>query len=167
MDTQVLAATAQALLSDDKGLLAMDESNATCNQRFARLGIPQTVEARRAWRELLVCTPGLADSIAGAILFDETIHQQKADGTSFVAVLKDAGIIAGIKVDTGAKALAGVIPYSPKDGQQAVIFTLLLNGSGVSNQGAYRPIWTSLTEQLAKFSSRPNASEIAPLPAGP
>ena len=68
---------------------------------------------------------------------------------------------------TGAKALAGVIPYSPKDGQQAVIFTLLLNGSGVSNQGAYRPIWTSLTEQLAKFSSRPNASEIAPLPAGP
>lgn len=67
---------------------------------------------------------------------------------------------------TGAKALAGVVPYSPKDGQQAIIFTLLLNGSGVSNQGSYRPIWSGITEAFAKFSSHPNASEIAPLPAG-
>ncbi len=67
---------------------------------------------------------------------------------------------------TGVKALAGVVPYSPQEGQQAIIFTLLLNGPGISNQGAYRPIWSGITEALAKFSSHPNASEIAPLPAG-
>jgi fructose-bisphosphate aldolase class I len=95
------------MVADDKGLLAMDESNPTCNQRFARLGIPQTVEARRAWRELIVTTPGLGECISGAILYDETIRQQKKDGTPFVKVITDAGIIPGIKVDTGEKDLAG------------------------------------------------------------
>ena len=84
----------------------MDESNPTCNKRFAKLGIPQTVEARRAYRELIVTTPGLGECISGAILYDETIRQQKTDGTSFLKVLIDAGIIPGIKVDTGAKNLA-------------------------------------------------------------
>ena len=97
----------EALVAGDKGLLAMDESNPTCNKRFARLGIPQTEEARRAYRELIVTTPGLGESISGAILYDETIRQQKQDGTPFVKVLVDAGIIPGIKVDTGAKELAG------------------------------------------------------------
>ena len=77
--------TAQALMASDKGLLAMDESNPTCNQRFAALGIPQTAAARRAWRELIVTTPGLADSISGAILFEETIHQRLQDGRPFQA----------------------------------------------------------------------------------
>ena len=81
----------------------MDESNPTCNKRFAKLGIPQTVEARRAYRELIVTTPGLGECISGAILYDETIRQQKKDGTPFIKVLTDAGIIPGIKVDTGAK----------------------------------------------------------------
>ena len=85
----------------------MDESNPTCNKRFAKLGIPQTEEARRAYRELIVTTPGLGESISGAILYDETIRQQKKDGTPFVKVITDAGIIPGIKVDTGAKDLAG------------------------------------------------------------
>jgi fructose-bisphosphate aldolase class I len=85
----------------------MDESNPTCNKRFARLGIPQTEEARRAYRELIVTTPGLGEFISGAILYDETIRQQKKDGTSFVKVLTDAGIIPGIKVDIGAKDMAG------------------------------------------------------------
>ena len=107
MNTQELINTARKMVADDKGLLAMDESNPTCNKRFARLGIPQTVEARRAWRELIVTTPGLGESISGAILYDETIRQQKKDGTPFVKVITDAGIIPGIKVDTGAKDLAG------------------------------------------------------------
>jgi fructose-bisphosphate aldolase class I len=95
------------LFADSKGLLAMDESNPTCNKRFATLGIPQTVEARRAYREMIVTTPGLCESIGGAILYDETIRQQTGDGTPFVKVLLDAGIIPGIKVDMGAKELAG------------------------------------------------------------
>jgi fructose-bisphosphate aldolase class I len=107
MNATELIDTARALVADDKGLLAMDESTPTCNKRFAALGIPQTEETRRAYRELIVTTGGLGESISGAILFDETIRQQKKDGTPFVKVLTDAGIIPGIKVDTGAKDLAG------------------------------------------------------------
>jgi len=107
MNLQQLEETAQALFAHDKGLLAMDESTGTCNKRFEKLGIPQTVEARRAYRELIVTTPGLGESIGGAILFDETIRQQKSDGAPFVKVLIEAGITPGIKVDKGAKELAG------------------------------------------------------------
>jgi fructose-bisphosphate aldolase class I len=106
MNTQLLTDTAKKLFADDKGLLAMDESNPTCNKRFAKLDIPQTVEARRAYRELIITTPGLGESISGVILYDETIRQQKKDGTPFLKILADAGIIPGIKVDTGAKDLA-------------------------------------------------------------
>ena len=76
MNVQQLQETAKALVASDKGLLAMDESNPTCNKRFAQLGIPQTVEARRAYRELIVTTPRLGECIGGAILYDETIRQQ-------------------------------------------------------------------------------------------
>ena len=107
MNPQTLIDTARMMIADDKGLLAMDESNPTCHKRFAKLGIPQTVEARRAYREMIVTTPGLGECISGAILYDETIRQQKRDGTPFVKVIQDAGIIPGIKVDAGAKELAG------------------------------------------------------------
>ena len=106
MKMQTLIDTAVELMADGKGLLAMDESNPTCDKRFAKLGIPQTEEARRAYRELIVTIPGLGECISGAILYDETIRQKGKDGTSFVKTLTDAGIIPGIKVDTGAKALA-------------------------------------------------------------
>jgi fructose-bisphosphate aldolase class I len=102
-----LIETAQALVADDKGLLAMDESNLTCNKRFAALGIPQTEEARRAYRELIVTTPCLGECISGLILYDETIRQTKKDGTPFLKIIVAAGIIPGIKVDTGAKDMAG------------------------------------------------------------
>ncbi|MBC7447261.1 MAG: fructose-bisphosphate aldolase class I [Hymenobacteraceae bacterium] len=102
-----LTATAQALMTADKGLLAMDESIATCNQRFAALDIPQTLEARRAYRELIVTAPRLGEAISGAILADETIRQQTQNGIPFVQMLCGAGIIPGIKVDMGAKELAG------------------------------------------------------------
>ncbi len=107
MNAQELIDTANTLIADDKGLLAMDESVPTCDKRFARLGIPQTEEARRAYRELIVTTRSLGEFISGAILYDETIRQKKKDGTPFVKVIVDAGIIPGIKVDTGAKVLAG------------------------------------------------------------
>jgi fructose-bisphosphate aldolase class I len=107
MNLQNLTDTAKALVADDKGLLAMDESNPTCNKRFAKLDIPQTVEARRAYRELIITAPGLGESISGVILYDETIRQRTKDGTPFLKVLTDAGIIPGIKVDTGAKDMAG------------------------------------------------------------
>ena len=107
MDKSELATTARAMMQPGKGLLAMDESTTTCNKRFAKLGIPQTEEARRDWRELILTTPGLGEFISGAILYDETIRQSKKDGTAFVKLLTEAGIVPGIKVDTGAKDLAG------------------------------------------------------------
>jgi len=107
MNSKGLMATANALVSNGKGILAMDESLPTCNKRFAKLGIPQTEEYRRAYRELIVTTPGLGSFISGAILFDETIRQKTEDGTPMIKVISDAGILPGIKVDTGAKELAG------------------------------------------------------------
>lgn len=102
-----LIKTTNALFADHKGLLAIDESVSTCNKRFAKLSIPQTEEARRDYREMIVTAPRLSESISGLILFDETLRQQTKDGTSFVKVITNAGIIPGIKVDTGAKCLAG------------------------------------------------------------
>jgi fructose-bisphosphate aldolase class I len=107
MNARELMNTAKALVAGDKGLLAMDESTPTCDKRFAKAGIPQTEELRRAYRELIVTTPGLGECISGAILFDETIRQRLRDGTSFADALRQRGIIPGIKVDTGAKDLAG------------------------------------------------------------
>src|ERR1017187_3201288 len=93
MNATKLIDTAKALVAGDKGLLAMDESNPTCNKRFAKLAIPQTVETRRAYRELIVTTAGLGESISGAILYDESIRQKTREGTSFVDVLVETGII--------------------------------------------------------------------------
>jgi fructose-bisphosphate aldolase, class I len=107
MTQQHDAAIAKAIMAPGKGLLAMDESNRTCNKRFADVGIAQTEENRRAYRELIVTTPALGTAISGAILYDETIHQATKDGTPFIQVLTKAGITPGIKVDTGAKDLAG------------------------------------------------------------
>ena len=101
-----LVAAANALVAGDKGLLAIDESIPTCNRRFARLGIPQSECNRRAYRELIVTTPDLADSISGVILCDETIRQYTTDGDAFATVLVNAGIVPGIKVDLGAKPMA-------------------------------------------------------------
>lgn len=107
MNRQILKDTIQQLFAGNKGLLAMDESIETCNKRFAAADIPQTVEMRRKYRELIVTTRGLNESIGGAILFDETIRQQTKDGIPMAEVLIKAGIIPGIKVDEHAKPMAG------------------------------------------------------------
>lgn len=107
MTTQTLNNIARAMVADGKGLLAMDESLGTCNRRFAQAGIPQTLEMRRAYRELLLTTPNLQAYISGVILYDKTIHQTRADGMPFVQVARDAGMLVGIKLDMGATELAG------------------------------------------------------------
>jgi fructose-bisphosphate aldolase class I len=107
MDTRRLIETAQALVAGDRGLLAMDESTPTCDKRFAKLGIACNAEMRRAYRDMIVTTPNLGRCISGAILYDETIRQQTLAGVPFAQALERAGIVPGIKVDAGAKALAG------------------------------------------------------------
>jgi len=106
MNALTLEATAQLLVANGKGLLAIDESTVTCNRRFAQWGIPQTAEAHRQYRDLIVSTPGLDESISGVILYDETIRQKTNDGTPFAQALEAVGIVPGIKVDLGAKAMA-------------------------------------------------------------
>ncbi|HEY9615670.1 MAG TPA: class I fructose-bisphosphate aldolase [Microcoleaceae cyanobacterium] len=106
MYDQELAATAKAMVAPGKGILAADESYNTANKRFQKLGIPPTEDMRRAYREMLFTTPGIADFFSGVILFDETIRQSAQDGTPLIKILVDAGIIPGIKLDAGAKPLA-------------------------------------------------------------
>ncbi|MDH4391068.1 MAG: fructose-bisphosphate aldolase class I [Aquabacterium sp.] len=106
VNLRLLTETAHAMVAPGKGLLAMDESIGTCNKRFAGAWIAPTVEMRHAWRELLLTTPGLDTCISGVILVDETIRQSAADGMPFPRLAQDAGLLVGIKVDTGAKALA-------------------------------------------------------------
>lgn len=107
MNIDELNKIACAMVAPGRGILAMDESHPTCNKRFEKLGIPTTEPMRQAYRDMLVTAPGLSDYISGAILFDETIRQKTLDGTAFAAHLNNHGIIPGIKVDAGAKPLAG------------------------------------------------------------
>ncbi|MGZ5317758.1 MAG: class I fructose-bisphosphate aldolase [Actinomycetota bacterium] len=103
----VLHDTARDLVAPAKGILAADESTGTIKKRFDSIGVESTEEQRRRYRQLLFTTPGVGDHISGVILFDETIRQSADDGRTFVDVLRAAGIVPGIKVDTGAKPLAG------------------------------------------------------------
>ncbi|MGI8712114.1 MAG: class I fructose-bisphosphate aldolase [Solirubrobacteraceae bacterium] len=110
MNTQqreALEATARKLVAPGKGILAADESNATMTKRLDAVGAESTAESRRQFRELLITTPGVADRISGMILYDETIRQRVSSGEMFPELLAARGVITGIKVDTGAKALAG------------------------------------------------------------
>ncbi|MGH3103172.1 MAG: class I fructose-bisphosphate aldolase [Gaiellaceae bacterium] len=107
MAVQELEATARALVAEGKGILAADESSGTIKKRFDSIGVESTEENRRAYRDLLFTTEGAEEFISGVILFDETIRQSAADGTPFPKLLADRGIIPGIKVDSGAKPLAG------------------------------------------------------------
>ncbi len=102
-----LEMTARAMVADGKGILAADESSGTMDKRLVAVGAPTTEETRRRLRELLFTAPGLEEHISGVILYDETIHQSASDGTPFPELLAGRQMIPGIKVDTGAKPLAG------------------------------------------------------------
>lgn len=107
MSIEQLAETALAMVAPGKGIIAIDESTGTCAKRFAGVGIENTEENRRRYRELLLTTPRLSDYISGAILFDETIRQSTSDGVPFAKYMMDHGMIPGIKVDKGTHNLAG------------------------------------------------------------
>ena len=107
MSIELLAETAQAMVAPGKGIIAIDESTGTIAKRFASVGIENTEENRRAYRELLLTTPKLNEHISGAILYDETIRQKTRDGVPFAKYMADHGMIPGIKVDKGAHPLAG------------------------------------------------------------
>src|SRR3546814_19777519 len=107
MSIEQLAETARAMVAPGKGIIAIDESTGTIAKRFAGVGVENSEENRRAYREMLLTSPGLGEHISGAILFDETIRQKTKAGVPFTKVMRDAGIIPGINVDKGTHALAG------------------------------------------------------------
>ena len=107
MTTSELQRTARAMVAPGKGILAADESTGTIKKRLDSIQVESTEETRRAYRDLLLTTPGFEEHISGVILFDETIRQNSADGTPFSDLLRSKEVVPGIKVDTGAKPLAG------------------------------------------------------------
>jgi len=107
MDIATLSATAKELVAPGKGILAADESGGTIKKRFDSISVESTEDNRRDYREMLFTAKNVGDYISGVILFDETIRQDAADGTPLVKLLESQGIIPGIKVDQGAKPLAG------------------------------------------------------------
>ena len=107
MNRNELARIAQAMVAKGKGILAADESTGTIKKRFDAIRLESTEEHRRSYRELLFTAPGAAEAISGVILYDETIRQKTRDGIAFPQYLARNGILPGIKVDMGAKALAG------------------------------------------------------------
>jgi fructose-bisphosphate aldolase class I len=109
MATQDLAKIAQAMVASGKGILAADESTGTIEKRFDSIKVENVEENRRAYRDMLFTTKGIGQYISGVILYDETIRQKSADGTSFVDLLGKQGVLPGIKVDNGAKPL----PFCP------------------------------------------------------
>jgi fructose-bisphosphate aldolase, class I len=107
MNLSELNRVACAMVAKGKGILAADESSGTIKKRFDSIKLESTEEHRRTYREMLFTTPGAAEAVSGVILYDETIRQKTRDGTPFPQYLARQGMIPGIKVDTGAKPLAG------------------------------------------------------------
>jgi fructose-bisphosphate aldolase class I len=175
MNAQTLLETAKALVADDKGVLAMDESNGTCNERFAELGIAPTEENRRAYRELLISTPNLGESISGAILYDETIRQRTRSGVRFIDFLVEARIVPGIKVDTGAKDLAGHPGETITEGldglrdrlaEYATMGARFAKWRAVIAIGAGRPTRTCIesnAQSLARYAALCQEAQLVPI----
>ena len=116
MKIENLESVAKKLVAPGKGILAADESSGTIEKRLKSINVPSTEENRRAYREILFTTKGAGDFISGVILFDETIRQKTREGRGFVEVLEQQGIVPGIKVDKGAKAMANFPgKKSPRD----------------------------------------------------
>ena len=107
MERANLESIARALVAPGKGILAADESTGTIKKRFDDVQVESTEENRRAYRDMLFTTPDIEQFISGVILYDETIHQSARAGMPFPHLLAHRGIIPGIKVDTGAKDMAG------------------------------------------------------------
>jgi fructose-bisphosphate aldolase class I len=107
MNTKELGATAHAMVANHRGILAADESTSTIGKRFGTIKLESTAENRRLYREMLFTTPGATENISGVILYDETLRQKTKDGVPFPTYLAKLGMVPGIKVDLGAKPLAG------------------------------------------------------------
>lgn len=172
MDT---AQTAAAMVAPGKGILAADESVPTMNARLATAGVPPSGGQRRAYREMLVTTPGLSDAVSGVILCDETFRQTLSDGQAFAAGLASRGLLPGVKVDTGAKALAGAPGETVTEGldglrerlaEYAALGARFAKWRAVIRIGAGCPSWRVLhanAHALARYAALCHEAGIVPI----
>src|SRR5258708_623622 len=167
--------TAVALVADGKGILAADESEGTIAKRLGAVGVESTDESRRAYRDLLFTAPGVEEFLSGVILFDETIRQSSSDGTPFAALLAGRGIIPGIKVDKGAKPLAGAEGETITEGldglrqrfeEYAALGARFAKWRGVIAIGDGRPseyaVWTN-AHALARYAALAQEAGLVPI----
>jgi fructose-bisphosphate aldolase, class I len=167
--------TARALVAEGKGILAADESSGTIKKRFDSIEVGSTEENRRAYRDLLFTTDGAEEFISGVILYDETIRQSSADGTPFPKLLASKGIIPGIKVDMGAKPLAGAPDETVTEGLDGLRERLdeyrelgarFTKWRAVISIGVGRPsdyaIWTN-AHALARFAALSQEAGLVPI----
>jgi fructose-bisphosphate aldolase class I len=170
-----LQETARALVAEGKGILAADESSGTIKKRFDSIGVESTEENRCAYRDLLFLTEGAEEFISGVILYDETIRQSSADGTPFPQLLESKGIIPGIKVDMGAKPLAGAPDETITEGLDGLRERLaeyrdlgakFTKWRAVLSIGDSRPseyaIWTN-AHALARFAALSQEAGLVPI----
>jgi fructose-bisphosphate aldolase class I len=155
-----LRQTAAALVADGKGILAADESNGTMNKRLKAAGVEQTEEMRRALRELLFTTEGAAEHISGVILYDETFHQATRDGTPFPRMLEGQGVIPGIKVDTGAKPLAGAEGETITEGLDGLRERLADYYDGGARFAKWRAVISIDDERPSRYAVHVNAHAL-------
>jgi fructose-bisphosphate aldolase class I len=166
---------AKALVAEGKGILAADESSGTIKKRFDSIGVESTEENRRAYRDLLFLTEGAEEFISGVILYDETIRQSSEDGTPFPKLLESKGIIPGIKVDLGAKPLAGAPEETITEGLDGLRERLeeyyglgarFTKWRAVLSIGPDRPseyaIWTN-AHALARFAALSQEAGLVPI----
>lgn len=107
MNVEQLLETAAAMVAPGRGILAIDESTGTITKKLASVDVKSNEASRQAYRDMLLTTPDLGEHVAGAILYDETLRQKGLNGVSFVDIMNEAGVLPGIKVDTGAHPMAG------------------------------------------------------------
>jgi fructose-bisphosphate aldolase class I len=175
MDLAAMCRTAEELVAPGKGILAADESTPTMARRLAAVGVESTEERRRAYRQILFSTDGIAEVISGVILFDETIRQRADDGTPFVDVLRDAGVVPGIKVDRGTRplaAFAGEVVTEGLDGlrgrfeEYAALGARFAKWRAVLRIGAEQPSATCLeanAHALARYAALAQEAGLVPV----
>jgi fructose-bisphosphate aldolase class I len=175
MSVEELERTARALVAPGKGILAADESSGTIKKRFDSIGVESSEENRRSYREMLFTTPGMEEFISGVIMFDETIRQSTAGGVAFPKVLESLGVIPGIKVDRGAKPLAGFPGETVTEGldglrerlaeyrERGARFTkwraVITIGDGIPTQTCI----DANAEALARFAALSQEAELVPI----
>ncbi|MDP3646275.1 MAG: class I fructose-bisphosphate aldolase [bacterium] len=161
VDTQLLNQTARALVASGKGILAADESTLTIGKRFAKINLPNDEENRRAYRELLFTTPTIGDYVSGIIMYDETIKQKTADDKLFVQVLKDQGIMVGIKVDQGTIDMPGSLLEKVTKGREGLVIRLIEYVRMGAQFAKWRAVITIAQGMPTDANIRQNAKDLA------